>query len=283
MTAPHDTWTSTYGVEIPRIIYGTAWKKAKTAGLVEQAILLGFRGVDTACQPKHYDEAGVGAGVAAALSSGVRRQDLYLQSKFTPVQGQDPDRIPYDPSLNLGKQVEQSFERSQKNLRTDILDCLVLHSPLTNSSDLWAVWRAMEGLFESGCVRQLGISNCYDPVLFQDLYENSKIKPAVIQNRFYAKTGFDRTIRDFCRKHGVLYQSFWTLTANPEILAHDTMKGLMTKYGRTAPQIFFRYLSQINIIPLTGTTSAGHMREDLDVFSFELTIDECRSMGALTE
>lgn len=281
MATTRDTWVSAHGVEIPRIIYGTAWKKDKTAGLVEQAITLGFRGIDTACQPKHYDEAGVGAGIAAALTGGLRRQDLYLQSKFTPLPGQDPGRIPYDPGASLARQVAQSFERSRANLGTDALDCLVLHSPLADPSDLREVWRAMEAIFDADGARQLGISNCYDLALLRHVCETARVKPAVVQNRFYAKTGFDRSIRDYCRQNGMFYQSFWTLTANPEILAHDAVRGLMAKHRRTAPQIFFRYLSQIGIIPLTGTSSAVHMREDLEIARFELTDDDCRAMGAV--
>ena len=68
---------------MPRILYGTAWKKERTDGLVQVAIRHGFRGVDTACQPKHYHEAGVGAAVAACIASGMTRQELFLQTKFT--------------------------------------------------------------------------------------------------------------------------------------------------------------------------------------------------------
>ena len=281
MTATGDRWTSAQGVEMPRIIYGTAWKKERTAGLVEQALALGFRGIDTACQPKHYDEAGVGAGLAAALAKGVRREDVYLQSKFTPLSGHDPQRIPYDPDAGLARQVAQSFERSQANLRTDILDGLVLHSPLGNPSDLRAVWNAMEAIFDAGGVRQLGISNCYDPTLLRHLWETSTVKPALVQNRFYAETGHDRLIRDYCRKHAIIYPSVWTLSANPAVLAPDTVKALSARYGRSAPQIFFRALSQIGIIPLTGTTSAEHMRQDLEISGFQLTDDECRSVEEL--
>jgi len=92
---PNDFFTSAYGVRIPWIIYGTAWKKDSTAALVEQAISLGFRGIDTACQPKHYNEAGVGEGVAACQKFGIDRSELYLQSKFTPLTGQDPAQVLY--------------------------------------------------------------------------------------------------------------------------------------------------------------------------------------------
>ncbi|MFX8680966.1 hypothetical protein ABTM69_20165, partial [Acinetobacter baumannii] len=82
---------------MPGILYGTAWTKERTAALVTQALQLGFRGIDTACQPRHYHEPGVGDAVAAFLDAGGRREDLYLQTKFTPLGGQDPQRIPYDP------------------------------------------------------------------------------------------------------------------------------------------------------------------------------------------
>src|SRR5580698_381847 len=116
--------TSTADVRSPRILYGTAWKKDDTESLVRSALLQGFRGIDTACQPKHYNEAGVGAAVASFLGE-VTRADLYLQTKFTSLSGQDPARIPYDPRAPLADQVRQSFAVSLKNLRTDYLDCLV--------------------------------------------------------------------------------------------------------------------------------------------------------------
>ena len=256
---------------VPKIIYGTAWKHADTERLVIIAIKQGFRGIDTACQPRHYDEAGVGRGVAACLDQQLTRADLYLQTKFTAVSGQDPARIPYDSSAPLPAQVAQSFAASLRNLKTSYLDCLVLHSPFANAGQTLAAWRAMESLVASGGVRQLGISNCYEVDTLAELYEAARVKPAVVQNRFYADTGYDREIRTFCDRQRMIYQSFWTLSANPQVLAHATIAGLGHKYGRTPAQILFRYLTQSRVVPLTGTRSEAHMREDLEIFDFELT------------
>ena len=269
------------GVRSPRIIYGTAWKKLRTEGLVRRAIRLGFRGIDTACQPKHYHEAGVGAGVAACLGEGLGRGDLYLQTKFTPLSGQDPERIPYDASAGPAEQVAQSFEQSLRNLQTSYLDCLVLHSPVADAEEMKAVWQAMEAIVEAGGARQIGISNCYSLETLQRLERSVRIKPAVVQNRFYAQTGYDREIRAYCRQRGIIYQSFWTLTANPHLLAHDTMQSLASKYERTPAQVLFRYLTQIDVVPLTGTSSPTHMREDLQIFEFELAGSECETLSAL--
>ena len=270
----NDYITSPSGVRCPRILYGTAWKKLQTEGLVRQAIQLGFRGIDTACQPKHYHEAGVGAAIATCLNEGLTRAELYLQTKFTPVSGHDPNQVPYDPGARPAEQVTQSFKVSLRNLQTSYLDCLVLHSPLANAGNTNEVWQAMEAVVDAGAARQLGISNCYSLETLETLYRSARIKPAVVQNRFYAQTGYDREIRAFCKQRGIIYQSFWTLTANPHVLAHDKVTSLASKYRRTPAQILFRYLTQIDVVPLTGTTSQQHMREDLQIFEFRLTDSE---------
>jgi diketogulonate reductase-like aldo/keto reductase len=273
--------TSIAGVEIPGIIYGTAWKKTDTQRLVQLAIQKGFRGIDTASQPKHYDEAGAGAGVAAGLHAGLTRRDLYLQTKFTSPSGQDPRRIPYDAAASLPEQVAQSFAASVRNLNTDYLDCLILHSPLSTAERTLTAWRAMESLVDAGGVRQLGISNCYIRATIEHLWRHSRIKPAVLQNRFHAETAYDRAIRAFCSQQGIVYQSFWTLTANPHLLAHATITALASTYKRTPQQILFRYLTQTGVVPLTGTRSETHMNEDLSIFEFELTVAERRTIDEI--
>lgn len=255
----------------PALLYGTAWKKERTAALVERALVLGFRGIDTACQPKHYDEPGVGRGVSAFLSQGGARERLYLQTKFTPRDGQDPKRIPYDPSAPLAAQIEQSCGASLANLSTDYLDALLLHSPLRPFDKTLEAWRAFEAQVDAGVVRALGISNCYDVAQLGLLWREARIKPAVLQNRFYRETGYDRELRAFCRQHAIAYQSFWTLTANPELLAQRDVRALAVRHSATPAQILFRYLTQVGVTPLTGTTSEVHMQEDLDIF--RLTLD----------
>lgn len=269
------------GVRMPGILYGTAWKKSDTAQLVAMALREGFRGIDTACQPRHYDEAGVGAGIALAVGGNLQRSELYIQTKFTPVSGQDRTSIPYDMSAPLPEQVMQSFAASLSNLQTDYLDGLVLHSPLASNRDTLRAWRAMESLVQAGKVRQLGISNCYRPEQLQELCRSARIRPAVLQNRFYAGTGYDRELRSLCAGEGIIYQSFWTLTANPQILEHPVVTAAASRHERTPPQILFRYLVESGIVPLTGTRSRTHMHEDLQIFEFELGADERLEIRAL--
>jgi diketogulonate reductase-like aldo/keto reductase len=278
-------WTTApSGVRVPQVLYGTAWKKERTTELVAQALALGFRGIDTACQPKHYDEARVGAAIADACARGaLRREELYLQTKFTPLDGQDPRRIPFDPRASLAEQVAQSFARSLENLRTTYLDALILHSPLATRAQTSEVWRALQALCDGQRVRQLGISNCYDLRELRWLCEAHELAPSVVQNRFYAETGYDGELRAYCRERGILYQSFWTLSANPQVLAHATLQAIAARHAATPAQILFRWLTLEGCVPLTGTQSAQHMRESLAIFGIELAADERARIAALLE
>ena len=266
---------------MPGLIYGTAWKKERTQALVETAVRCGFRGIDTACQPKHYHEAGVGEALKTLLAEGYTRDALFVQTKFTPFEGQDPANVPYDKNAPLSEQVSQSFRTSLSNLHTDYVDSLVLHSPLFPFARLMQVWEAMENIAHTGGARQLGISNCYDFGTFRRLFETAEIKPAVLQNRFYADTGYDAELRGFCDANAVCYQSFWSLTANPHLLGSEPVIRAALSRGVETPQVFYAYLMAKGIVPLDGTTSEQHMRDDLAVFTMALTPSEIESIDAL--
>lgn len=269
--------------QIPAILYGTAWKKERTPDLVEDAILAGFKGIDTAAQPKHYKEDLVGIGLARAYEKGVKREDLFLQTKFTPIGGQDTNDMPYNSNDSFEKQVVDSYESSLKNFRTSYLDALVLHSPLQHFEETLSVWKAMECFFDERRVHHLGVSNCYNFEYLKCLYDTVEVKPSFVQNRFYVESGYDKEIRAWCNEKGIIYQSFWSLTANPHILQNITLIKLASRYGKTTAQVFYRFLNQINILPLIGTTSKTHMQEDLDIFSFFLEDEEVSSILRMLE
>jgi diketogulonate reductase-like aldo/keto reductase len=276
------TWlTTAAGIQMPRILYGTAWKKERTSKLVTQALEAGFRGFDTACQPKHYEERLVGEGLARGRMLGITRGDLYLQTKFTPLSSQDPEQVPYDVDAPVAAQVAESFAVSLRNLQTDYVDCLILHSPMAPHEAMMQAWQAMEAIHAAGGARQLGISNCYDASVLKALYADATVKPAILQNRFYKDNGFDAEQRAWCAAHDVLFESFWSLTANAKLLVSPLVQDLALTHGRTEAQVFFRYLTQIGIVPLTGTTSEQHMHEDLDIFSFELSDEDLQAMDDL--
>jgi diketogulonate reductase-like aldo/keto reductase len=264
------------GVRVPRFLYGSAWKEDETERLTALALQQGFRGIDTANQRRHYHEAGVGQAIQAAIAGGlVRRDDLFLQTKFTFRRGQD-HRLPYDANVPVPKQVEQSFASSLQHLGTDVIDSFVLHGP-TNRTGLaaadLAAWRAMETLHDSGKVRLLGVSNI-SLVQLDALYREVRIRPRFVQNRCYASQGWDRGVRQFCTARGLIYQGFSLLTANRDVLADRELARIAQRHGRTVEQIVFRFALEVGMVPLTGTSSSQHMREDLAVFDFRLEPEE---------
>jgi diketogulonate reductase-like aldo/keto reductase len=250
---------------VPDFLYGTAWKEDSTARLTELAIRMGFRAIDTANQRRHYFEAGVGQGLAAAYSAGlVTRAGLFLQTKFTYQEGQD-ERLPYDPAASLSRQVAESLASSLEHLGTDYVDSLLLHGPASRhgwTDEDTEVWEAMVRERNAGRTRMLGVSN----VLLTHLEQMEEVHdelPAFVQNRCYARLGWDREIRLFCRERNIVYQGFSLLTANMHVLGHPVVTALAQQANATPAQIIFAFARAAGMLPLTGTTSADHMAQDL--------------------
>jgi diketogulonate reductase-like aldo/keto reductase len=270
------------GVSIPSWMYGTAWKKEATTRLVELAVDAGFTAIDTANQIIHYDEARVGEALQRLAARGVTRDRLFLQTKFTPVNGQD-HRTPYDPAAELATQVRQSFGSSLAHLHTDYLDSYVLHGPYSRYglgvAD-WEVWAAIEALYESGKTKMIGISNVSADQLSQ-LCTRARHKPMIVQNRCYAAFGWDKDVREMCRTHGIIYQGFSLLTANRDVFIDPDIRAIARQHEATLAQVVFRFAMQIGMLPLTGTTNPQHMREDLQVESFTLSPEELRRIETI--
>ncbi|MHC4269718.1 MAG: aldo/keto reductase family protein [Planctomycetota bacterium] len=266
----------------PSFIYGTAWKEDATADLVNLAISTGFSAIDTANQPRHYNEPLVGEALLKLTSSGMNREKLFLQSKFTPVDGHD-NRIPYDPSADLATQVKQSFESSLKNLHTDYLDSYLLHGPYNQpglGNEDWEVWKVIEKLYKTGKTRFIGISNV-NILQLKLLTEKAEVKPMIAQNRCFANQGWDREVRDFCQANHIVYEGFSLLTANPFVWQNPKVMKIARELVRTPEQVVFRFTIQTGILPLTGTTNEQHMKEDLQVIDFELNNEDLNLIGAI--
>jgi diketogulonate reductase-like aldo/keto reductase len=262
----------------PNFIYGTAWKEDRTAGLVTAALHAGFRAIDTANQRKHYFEAGVGQALTTAYREGlVQREDLWIQTKFTYIDGQD-HRLPYDPRASLTDQVAQSLASSLEHLGADYVDSFVLHGPAggewTEFDD--EVWAAMVREREAGRARVLGVSN----VRWRHLDAMPEV-PVFVQNRCFARLGWDREVRKWCREQGVIYQGFSLLTANAEVLRHPLLHQLAAKHQATLPQIVFAFARGVGMLPVTGTTSSEHMRQDLESLMIQLTPEHVAAIESL--
>ena len=266
-------------VQIPSFMYGTAWKKAATKELVLLAVAAGFRAIDTANQLIHYDEELVGEALQTLQKSGIQRNNLFLQTKFTPLGGQG-GRSPYDASADLSTQVRQSFADSLHHLVTDYLDSYVLHAPYSRrglgKAD-WQVWSAMEELYLAGKTKMIGISNVGAGQL-SELCAQAKVKPMVVQNRCFAALGWDKEIREICRLQGIVYQGFSLLTANSEVLVDPVIQSIARRLNCGPAQIIFRFAMQIGMLPLTGTTNPQHMKLDLQAEQLALTDAEIQQI-----
>jgi diketogulonate reductase-like aldo/keto reductase len=275
---PHSTLPT-----VPNFLYGTAWKEDRTAALTELALRSGFRGIDTANQRRHYFEAGLGQALATAYDAGLlTRADIFLQTKFTYWRGQD-HRLPYDPAASLSVQVAQSMASSLEHLGTDYVDSYVLHGPSTNydwAEDDAEVWGAMTRERDAGRTRLLGVSNISLQQLEQMESAHSEA-PAFVQNRCFARLGWDREVRSFCRERKIVYQGFSLLTANTDVLAHPLIKGISQRRKATVAQVVFAFARAVGMLPLTGTSNADHMRQDLASSEISLTPDEVQAIEFL--
>ena len=267
--------TAYNNLPVPSFMYGTAWKKEATTQLVQRAVSAGFTAIDTANQLIHYQEALVGEALLALAQQGVARDRLFLQTKFTPTNGQD-HRTPYDASANLTTQVTQSFDSSLAHLHTDYLDSYVLHGPYQRqglgAAD-WEVWAAIEGVYQSGKTKMIGISNITAEQLTQ-LCARAAVKPMVVQNRCYAALGWDKEVREICRTHGIIYQGFSLLTANRAVFADPAIQAIAQRLGTGLAQVVFRFAMQVGMLPLTGTTNPQHMTDDLKAEHLTLTVED---------
>lgn len=255
------------------MIYGTAWKKERTESLVNLALEAGFSAIDTANQPKHYNEPAVGESVKKWLGLGNKRETLFLQTKFTPVDGQD-HRTPYDRAAKITQQVEQSIESSLQHLQVDFLDAYLLHGPYNHprlGEEDWEAWAAIEKVHRSGKAKQIGISNV-NHIQLQQLLEKAVVKPTIVQNRCFAQTGWDFHVRKICMDYGIMYQGFSLLTANPFVMEFPQVIHMAQKYQATPAQVVFAFSRQLGMMPLTGTADPKHMDQDLK--SAEIKLDE---------
>lgn len=274
----------------PAFIYGTAWKKDETKRLVKEALTAGFRRVDTAAQPRHYQEHLVGEALREAYTEGIinNRNEIYVsetlwiphdrfvisdarkvQTKFTTPAGQDLRNMPYDPSSSLDVQIQTSVASSMVILRVEgdsqesaYIDCLLLHSPLPTIEETLQAWKILESYVPQQ-IHMLGISNVTLPVL-EVIFEHAIVKPSVVQNRFYHETRYDVALRAFCSSHDITYQSFWTLTGNPVLLRLEPVRSLARTLDVSPAIALYALVMDLGVEVLNGTTSSEHMRHDLE-------------------
>jgi len=173
---------------------------------------------------------------------------------------------------------------SLEHLATDHVDSYVLHGPASNydwTEDDAEVWAAMRKERDAGRTRLLGVSNVSQRHLQQMAAARAEV-PTFVQNRCYARLGWDRAVRQFCRERKIIYQGFSLLTANQEVLNHPLIARLAATANVAPAQIVFSFARSIGILPLTGTASAEHMKQDLASRNLTIPSEAVQAIESLT-
>ncbi|MGM9617503.1 aldo/keto reductase [Butyricicoccus sp.] len=260
MNSIYDCYTLSNGVRIPCVGYGT-YKAADGNGsaVICMALEAGYRYFDTASfyQTETY--------VAQALrDSGISRSEVFLTSKMW------KDEMGY-------AQTKAAFQRTLERLETDYLDLYLIHWPRPDAGyENWKqldldTWRAMEELYEAGKIRAIGLSN-FLPQHIENLLQNGKIAPMVNQIEFHPGHTQEATVC-YCQAHGIQVQA-WSPMGRTRVLKDPLVQELAQNHGVSAAQICLRYAVQRQIIPLPKASSMERMKQNQDLFSFELTQEE---------
>ena len=256
------------GVEIPAVGYGSYLSTEKNGRqTILDALNAGYRYIDTAMFYRNEEDIG-----QAIAESGLERRDIFICSKVWPTM------LGYD-------ETRRSFEESCKALGTDYLDMFLIHWPRADRSDGWLApllggWKAMEELYGEGRIKAIGVSN-FLPHHLRPLLEVCKVRPMLDQLELHVGYMQEYTL-DFLRSEGILPQA-WSPLGRGRVLNDSRVTAIAEKYGVTNARVLLRYLLQRGIPVIPKASSAERMKENLDIFGFELTEDEISFLSCIPE
>lgn len=252
--------TLSNGVEMPILGYGVYQvTKDECERCVLDALQAGYRSIDTA--QAYFNEEEVGSAIQ---KSGVPRTDIFLTSKVW--------------IENYGyESCRKSVQTSMEKLQTDYLDLMLLHQPF---SDYYGAWRALEDLYEEGKIRAIGISNFY-PDRLVDLASFARIKPMVNQVETHPHNQ-QILAKQYMDKYDVQIEAWAPFgEGRGGLFENDTLKAIGEKYGKTAAQVMLRWHIQRGVVVIPKSTHRERMEENLNVFDFELTVQDMEQIAAL--
>ena len=243
------------GVEIPQVGFGV-WQipDPETAKAVNAAIEAGYRSIDTAAI--YGNEAGVGQGIA---ESGIAREDLFITTKLW------NEKQGYESTL-------KAFDRSMRKLDLDYLDLYLIHWPLPARDLYFETWKAFEKLYAEGRIRAICVSN-FLPEHLQRLIAGSDTVPAVNQIELHPQLQ-QAELRAFDAEHGIATEAWSPLAKGQSLLQDPVLTQLGKKYGKSPAQIVLRWHTQLGTIVIPKSVTPSRIRENIDIFDFELSTDD---------
>lgn len=260
MKSIYDCYTLNNGVQIPCTAYGTYKAAAgQTDEILFTAIQAGYRCFDTA---SFY---GTESYLAEAIQkSGLPRKDFFLTSKVWKTE------MGYSAA-------KEAFYRTLENLKTDYLDLYLIHWPLPSPDYTdWRqldvdTWKAMEELYQEGRIRALGLSN-FLPHHIENIIHHCEVLPSVNQIEFHP--GYtQQAVISYCREHYIQVQA-WSPLGRTRVLGDSLILELAGKYHVSPAQICLRFAVQKEVIPLVKASSLERMKENQDLFSFEISKED---------
>ena len=251
------------GGKIPQLGLGV-WQvpDEQAAASVKEALAAGYRSVDTAAI--YGNEAGVGAGLRA---SGVGRKDLFITTKLW------NDRHGYD-------EAHKAMDESLGKLGLAYVDLYLIHWPVAGSETFLDAWRAMVEMKEDGRARSIGVSN-FTQANLERLIDASGVAPAV--NQIELHPGFaQRGLRAFHARHGIATES-WSPLAQGGVAKEKAIVELAQKYGKSPAQVTLRWHLQHDLIVIPKSVTPARIRENIDVFDFELSAADMAAIDAIPD
>ncbi len=252
--------TLSNGVKMPKLGYGVYQvTKEECERCVLDALKTGYRLIDTA--QAYFNEEEVGSAIE---KSGVPREEIFLTSKVW------IEHYGYE-------ECKKSIEESLKKLKTDYIDLMLLHQPF---GDYYGAWRAMEELYEEGRLRAIGISNFY-PDRMVDMALFSRIRPMVNQIEIHPHNQQKEAVK-WNEKYNIQPEAWAPFgEGRGDMFNLPELKRIGDKYGKTAAQVILRWHLQRGIVVIPKSTHIERMKENFDVFGFELTKEDMAAIDAL--
>jgi len=251
------------GVEIPQLGFGVFQIKPEdTVEAVTTALEVGYRHIDTAEMYRNEKEVG-----EAIAGSGIDRSEIFVTSKL------NNNKHDVDDAL-------AAFDQTLADLRLDRIDLFLIHWPLPKVGNFVDTWKVLERVYQEGRARSIGVSN-FEPHHLRRLHQESTVVPAVNQIELHPYLTQDE-LRAFDAEHGIATEA-WSPIAQGGVLEDATITDLASSYGKTSAQVVLRWHIQLGNIVFPKSVKQGRMRENFEIFDFELTDTDMSLISALNK